>query len=127
MISIYGCQTYPTRTSGSVEVGNENTRVKLVFSDHDRKLIHQHYKYSKRKKMPPGLAKKRHLTPGHQKHIKKHGRLPPGLEGRYLPNDLEDRLDRLPKDYVRIRIGTDILLMERSTRLILDVITDVAY
>jgi hypothetical protein len=127
IITTYGCQTNPTRTSGSVEIGNENARVEVIFSDHDRKLIHEHYKYGKQKKVPPGLAKKTHLPPGHEKHYKKHGRLPPGLEGRYLPNDLEHRLERLPKEYVRIRVGTDILLMEKSTRLILDVITGVAY
>ena len=127
LTAVYGCQSYPTRTSGSIEVSDDNTHVKVIFTDHDRKLIHQYYNHGKRKKTPPGLAKKEHLPPGLRKQIKKHGKLPPGLEGRYLPHDLEQKLHRLPKGYVRIRVGTDIVLMETPTRIILDVITDVAY
>ena len=124
---IYGCQSTPVRTYGSAEVAGDNVRVKVIFSDHDRKIIHQYYSGNKRKKIPPGLAKKKRLPPGLEKQIKKHGKLPPGLEHRYLPHDLERRLERLPGDYVRIRVGTDIVLMETRTRLVLDVITDVAF
>ena len=127
IVGMYGCQSAPSRTSGSVEVASDDARVKIIFSNHDRELIHHYYSQGKRKQIPPGLAKKEQLPPGLQKQIKKHGKLPPGLEGRYLPHDLEQRLERLPKGYVRIRVGTDIILMETATRVILDVILDVAY
>lgn len=126
-INLVGCHTSPVRTSGSVEASHGNTDVKVVFSDHDRALIRQHYHQNKYKKVPPGLAKKGKLTPGHQKRLQKHGRLPPGLEGRYLPYDLERRLDRLPDGYVRVKVGSDIVLMETATRIILDVIAGISH
>jgi len=124
---MYECQSNPSRTSGSVEVAGDDARIKIVFSDHDRELIHQYYGHGKQKQMPPGLAKKERLPPGLQKQIKRNGQLPPGLEGRYLPHDLEHRLEPLPNGYLRVRVGTDIVLMETATRVILDVILDVAY
>jgi hypothetical protein len=123
----------PVRTSGSVEIGDDDTRVKVVFSDHDRRLVHQYYgsgkkkKHGKKKRIPPGLAKKGCNHPGLQKHLQKNYKLPPELKGRYLPRDLERKLKRIPSDYVRIRVGTDIVLMERETRIILDVITGVPF
>jgi len=121
----YGCHAYPVFTSGSIEAGNRNLGIKLVFSDHDRQMIQEYYGNSKRKKLPPGLAKKKHLPPGLQNHIRKNGKLPPGLEGGNLPYELERNLASLPGNYLRIRIGTDIVLMDGRTRLILDVIKDV--
>lgn len=112
---------------GRGDDGYQQVRVSITFSESERKLIHQYYRDTKQKMMPPGLAKKRKLPPGLQKQIKKNGKLPPGLEGRYLPYDLERNLHRLPKDYVRIRLGNDILLIELPTQTILDVISAVVF
>ena len=121
----YGCETYPVFTSGSIEAKSSNLGIKLIFSDYDRHLIHEYYGNTKRKKIPPGLAKKKHLPPGLQKQIRKNGKLPPGLEGGNLPYELERKLTSLPENYLRIRVGTDIVLMDGRTRLILDVINEV--
>ena len=121
-----GCITIPTVNSGSIEVGNENMRVSVAFNEHDREKIKNYYKHSRKakksKKMPPGLAKKEHLPPGLQKHIKKHGQLPPGLHKRSLPVDLEKGLSPLPKGYVRVKVGGDVVLMDEKTRVVVDVI-----
>jgi len=122
-----GCQSYPVSTSGSVLVANDHVSIKVVFSDHDRRLIHQYYDNGKRKKLPPGLAKKKHLPPGLQKQIRKNGSLPPGLEGGHLPHELERNLVPLSGGYLRLRVGTDIVLMDGQTRIILDVIKNVAF
>jgi len=122
----YGCHAYPEFTSGSIEVANNDLGIKLVFSDHDRRLIQEYYGNTKRKKLPPGLAKKEHLPPGLQKQIRKNGKLPPGLEGGALPYELERNLASLPGNYLRIRVGTDIVLMDGQTRLILDVVKDLS-
>lgn len=106
---------------------NYNARVDVRFSNYDRDLIHRYYKNSNRKQTPPGLAKKNKLPPGLQKQVLKNGKLPPGLRGRYLPYDLERELDYLPRNYVRIRVGEDIVLMDISTKIILDVIKDIAF
>jgi hypothetical protein len=58
--------------------------------------------------LPPGLAKR--------------DRLPPGLQGDALPYELERKLSRLPSSYVRVRIGQDIVLMDRNTRVVFDVV-----
>jgi hypothetical protein len=113
-----GC-AYPT--AGRVSVGDERGRVDLAFSSQDRILIHDYY----RRTLPPGLARKQSLPPGLQKQLVRRGHLPPGLEGQRLPSDLEGRLTPLPAGYVRLRIGTDVVLVEVGTRLILDLVSNV--
>ncbi len=77
----------------------------------------------KRKKIPPGLAKRGgDLPPG----LVKRDVLPPGLQGRTLPYDLETQLTPLPESYVRVQIGTDVVLLNRKTRVVMDVIYGVA-
>lgn len=125
-VLLAGCATTPTVDSGSVAVETENMRAVLVFSDSDRARIKHFYKSGKKgKNMPPGLAKKEQLPPGLQKHIVKHGKLPPGLEGRLLPVDLERTLSRLPAGYLRLRVGGDIVLLHDKTRVVFDVIWNV--
>ncbi len=120
-----GCAT-PLMTSGRVVVKDDNYVVDVSFSDHDRQIIHEYYqdrRKHKRKKMPPGLAKRGDdLPPG----LAKRDVLPPGLQGRALPSALETRLTPLSDRYVRVRIGADIVLLDRSTRVIFDVIYGVA-
>jgi len=121
-----GCITIPTVNSGSIEVGNENMRVNVAFNEKDREKIKNYYKHmgkaKKSKTMPPGLAKKQNLPPGLQKHIEKNGELPPGLHKRSLPLDLERGLSPLPKGYVRVKVGGDVVLMDEKTRVVVDVI-----
>lgn len=114
-----GCVTYPDY--GRLVIDDANVRVKVAFSDNDRRLIHNYYK-KKHKKMRRGPRKKDRLPPGLQKQLAGRGKLPPGLQGRYLPYDLERRLSRLPRRYVRQRIGEDIVLIEVTTRVIVDII-----
>lgn len=122
---IAGCAGYPEY--GGVEIQDENVRVKVEFGENDRRLIHQYYagKHKERKKMPPGLAKKKELPPGLQKQLVKRGKLPPGLEGRFLPPDLERQLSPLPGGYIRMSVGGDIVLLDRATRAIADIIYDI--
>jgi len=122
-----GCSTFPHVNSGVFEAQSDDAYVKVAFSDHDRRLIHEYYdgKMSKHKKLPPGLAKKEQLPPGLQKQLAKNGKLPPGLEKRRLPYDLEDRLSHLPTGYVRLKVGGDIVLMNETTEIIVDIIYDI--
>lgn len=79
----------------------------------------------KDKEMPPGLAKMEELPPGLQRHLERYGALPPGLEKRSLPSDLEARLPALDPGLERILVDDDVLLIERVTGLILDVLENV--
>lgn len=75
--------------------------------------------------LPPGLAKRESLPPGLQKRLEKHGSLPPGLAKRNLPADLESKLPEPPPGLERIIAGDDVVLLEKATGKILDVIEGV--
>lgn len=120
-INLTGCATMQN-TSGRVLVQGDSGYIDIRFSDHDRRLIQDYYGRDKRKKMPPGLAKRGgNLPPG----LAKRDILPPGLQGRGLPDDLESSLARLPTGYVRVKVGTDIVLMNKDTRVVFDIIHDI--
>lgn len=72
--------------------------------------------------LPPGLAKRDQLPPG---LAKRGNRLPPGLMKGDLPPDLESKLPNLPDNVERVIVDTDVLLVEKGTNLILDVLEGV--
>jgi len=113
-----GCVT-EVLTSGRVQVRDEQASVEFGFSSRDRTLIEDYYrKAPPAKKAPPGLARREALPPG----LARHSRLPPGLQGRLLPRELESHLTVLPSAYARLLIGRDVVLIERDTRRVLDVL-----
>jgi hypothetical protein len=125
-VSLSGCSGTAVRGHGSVVILDEHSHVAIVFSDSDRRHIHSYYQerkryYKGRKNLPPGLAKREHLPPG----LAKREQLPPGLYGYRLPHELDRRLSRLPEGVVRVHIGTEIVLMDERTRVVLDVIKDI--
>jgi len=101
------------------------------FGAEERRIIEEYYHKDnkrKRKGLPPGLAKRGgNLPPGLQKQLDKNGRLPPGLQKRLepLPVDLERRLPRLPESWDRVILDRDIVLIDRRTQRILDIIENV--
>ena len=101
------------------------------FLAEERRIIEEYYhKGGKRKQkgLPPGLAKRGgNLPPGLQKQLDKNGKLPPGLQKRLepLPVDLERRLPRLPEYWERVILERDIILIDRRTERILDIIENV--
>lgn len=109
--------------SGEVSVEGDNARVQVSFGDYERRRIRAYY--ASGRGLPPGLAKQGKLPPGLAKQVRRNGRLPPGLEARRLPRELERDLPRLPGGYVRVRVGLDVVLLERNTRVVVDIIEDV--
>lgn len=118
--------------------------VSVSFTPDERRVIKQYYAkdivdqaweaegkgHGKKgtKGLPPGLAKKGKLPPGLQKQLQRNGTLPPGLEKKIepLPEQLDGRLRRLPPEYERVVIGQDVVILDRTTQKILDIIRDVA-
>ncbi|MBI4401153.1 MAG: hypothetical protein HY581_05940 [Nitrospirae bacterium] len=124
--------------------------VRIVFGDDEQQTIKNYYgkeiiekaleqsekegkgkgkgKGKGRKGLPPGLAKKAKLPPGIEKQLERNGTLPQGLEKEMepLPRELEERLKPLPPDHVRVVVGTDIIVMNKTTQKILDIVRDVA-
>lgn len=83
------------------------------------------YKKGKKKKyknLPPGLAKKGKLPPGIAKQLARNGNLPPGLEYRGLPQDLMVQLPPLDPHYGYVIVDNRVLLIQRASNLILDVL-----
>jgi len=110
-------------TSGRVVIHDDNVRIGIVFTNRDRQLIHRYYESHRhsRRKLPPGLAKKGRLPHG----LAKRDRLPPGLAKRSLPADLESSLSPLSKGNVRVIVGTDVVIMNKNTRVVIDIYRDV--
>ena len=108
---------------GSVEISRKDMHLKVAFNEHDIKRIKDYY--SKIKRMPPGLAKKRSLTPGLQKQLERNKGLPPGLQTRELPYDLERDLTPLPEGFIRLKVGGDVVILDQKTRVVVDVVYDV--
>ncbi|MFQ5893319.1 MAG: hypothetical protein ACE5H5_03305 [Nitrospinota bacterium] len=107
--------------------------VRRVFSEIERRIIERYFgkdengkkKKGKSKSLPPGLAKRATLPPGLAKHVQRHGTLPPGLQKRTLPAKLEALLPPGAPGTKRVIVGNDVMLIEKATGLILDVIEDV--
>ena len=100
---------------------------RIVFSVHDQEIIRGYYQ-DRYANLPPGLAKRGgNLPPGLQKHLERDGQLPPGLQKRVepFPEELERRLPRLPEQYSRVTLGVDILILDRRTQRIMDIVRDV--
>lgn len=77
------------------------------------------------KALPPGLAKRDRLPPGLAKQLKRNGRLPPGLAKRELPEGLDQLLPERSRQWERVVVDNDVLLIEQATGLILDILQDV--
>lgn len=82
-------------------------------------------KGKKHKGLPPGLAKKDQLPPGLQKQLERNGTLPPGLAKRDLPADLESRLRPIDDSFERVIADSDVMLVEKATGIITDIIKNI--
>lgn len=110
----------------------------IVFTEIEKRIIEEFFgkdvgqqaeeKESKDKgkaqEMPPGLAKRDQLPPGLQRHLEKYGTLPPGLEKRRLPGDLESLLPRARPGTERVIVDDDVFLIQKATGLVLDILLD---
>ena len=106
---------------------DQGTGGKYVFSAHEREVI-THYYSNRGSNLPPGLAERGgNLPPGLEKQLERNGTLPPGLQKRIqpCPVELERQLPPLPTEYRRAVIGAHIVIFNRNTNVIVDVMKDV--
>ena len=68
--------------------------------------------------------KKKGLPPGIVQKLERGGTMPPGIAKRYLPESLDKKLPPPPQGYERTIVGKDVLLVQITTGLIADIITD---
>lgn len=97
-----------------------------LFLPEERQIIREFF-YGQPSGLPPGLAKRSELPPGLQKHLQRNGKLPPGLQKRLepFPNELEVRLPGIPDIWRRVILGRHVILIDRRTYRILDIIENV--
>jgi len=104
-----------------------NKKAKHDFDAHDREVVTIYYS-SRNSNLPPGLAKRGgNLPPGLEKQLERNGTLPPGLQKRLqpCPVELERQLPPVEAGYARGVIGAHIVIYNRSTNVIVDIMKDV--
>jgi hypothetical protein len=75
--------------------------------------------------LPPGLARREQLPPGLQHRLERDGRLPAGLHKQALPEELRARLPRRSGRYQRALGDGRVLLIDRVTDRIVDILEGV--
>ena len=92
------------------------------YADHDQDIrgwYRAHHDH-----LPPGLAKRDHLPPGLERQLVVNGSLPPGLQKKMqpCPRELEVMLPPPPPNYVHVVIGGNLVMYNRATLQIGDVL-----
>src|SRR4051794_30933080 len=92
------------------------------YRDHDRDIhswYRAHYAH-----LPPGLAKRDRLPPGLERQLIVNGTLPPGLRTNMhpCPRELEVMLPPPPPNYVHVVIGGNLVMYNRATFQIGDIL-----
>jgi len=93
----------------------------LLFSELERRLILDYYARSSGGNKR-GRGRGGGLPPGIQRRVERGGTLPPGIARQYLPQDLSRQLPGLPSGYARQIVGSDVLLVDIATGIIMDII-----
>lgn len=122
LAGLSGCETAPRY--GEVRVSDRDYDVRVVFSDSDRRIIREYYREDYRQ-LPPGLAKKGKIPPGHAFKLKRHQTVPQDVKWGYLEPDIERRLSRLPDGFIRIMVGADVAILNTRTRVVVDLLEEI--
>jgi Ni/Co efflux regulator RcnB len=105
---------------------HDNDDVRYYYNDHDRDDMHHWYHDHDhdRDGLPPGLAKRDQLPPGLEKQLRVKGTLPPGLRKKMYPCpvEVERQLPPPPPGCEHTVIGGHIVLVNKSTYAVLDII-----
>lgn len=97
------------------------------FEDKHRVAVREYYgEQFSRGRCPPGLAKKQNgcMPPGQAKKWNVGQPLPRAVTYYSVPQPLVLRIGAPPSGYRYVRVGSDILLIETATRMIIDAIQD---
>ena len=111
-----------TTTIMITATGMDTVTVTTAMPDRDRDIrdwYRAHYD-----RLPPGLAKRDHLPPGLERQLVVDGTLPPGLQKKVqpCPRELEMMLPPPPPNYVHVVIGGNLVMYNRATLQIGDIL-----
>lgn len=104
-----GCATH-VASSGSVVLQDDSRPAHAGFSARDRQIIMDYYQGHKRDQQVPATG------------LVRRDVLPPNLPSHRLPAALEAQLTPLSEPYRRLAVGNDVLLIDRNTRVVIDII-----
>jgi len=90
-----------------------------VLNEDERRIIQRYFG-----EHPDAVGKVKELPPGIRKKLARGGAMPPGIAMQALPDGLHRQLPPRNGQHYEI-IGTDIILIETATRVIVDVLKDV--
>lgn len=90
--------------------------VGAAFTVTERNLITQYFQDHRvqSQRLPPGIAK----------NLARGKPLPPGIAKRFLPGELNTALP-VRSGYERVIVGSDILLIDLTTRVVVDILRGV--
>ena len=140
LLNAVGLYSIPSSADGDVAKAVIDKAIEGGFTELEKQIIDKYFKKTntetnsnetknknknKNKGLPPGLAKKEKLPPGLAKQLKKNGTLPPGLAKRGLPEDLETELPSPAEGMERAIIDNAVVLVEKATGRIIDIMKDV--
>ncbi|MEQ8355295.1 MAG: anti-virulence regulator CigR family protein [Kiloniellaceae bacterium] len=90
-----------------------------VLNGDERRIIRDYFG-----KNPDAVGKVKPLPPGIRKKLARGGAMPPGIAKQALPDGLHRQLP--PRDGYNYKVvGTDVVLIETATEVIVDVLKDV--
>jgi hypothetical protein len=105
-------QVYP-----AMAAANPTERA-ILFSGEDRRTIDHFFRRQ-------GTASAANGAKARREPLLIRERVPQGISTRPLPDALDHRLPPLPPGYARLILGRDVLLVERRTRTIVDIMREV--
>lgn len=96
----------------------------IQLEEHDRLVIRDYLGHHRDRWCPPGLRKKHNgcLPPGHVRY-EVGTILPRDVHYYVLPTTVVRTLTPLPPQYAYVNAGSDVYVMDRTTRTILDAVT----
>jgi len=102
--------------------------VRVVVPERDRVIVYQYYRTEfSAGRCPPGLARKGNgcLPPGQAKKLWAVGQpLPPAVVYQPVPAVVTQQLAPVPPGYEYVRVDDDVLLMDKTNRMVADIVND---
>lgn len=104
-----GCATH-VASSGGVVLQDNSRAAHAGFSGRERQIIMEYYQRHKRDQQAPSTG------------LVRQDVLPLSLASHRLPPALEAQLTPLSQPYQRLEVGNDVVLIDRNTRVVIDII-----